>query len=312
MAKSYHSVFRPAAPLVVVIALMASLACGATTEPNAAESTQPATSASTGSIDANRQAPDDQSGSSEQGQSSAGEVVIHLPIVNRDTTLTREDLRVSRGDTVRLVLEADEEGEIHVHGYDLTADVSPGHPGELVFEASTAGAFALNFHVFAAAGGGDNHGAGTPTPVASEEPVSVSITAAPDAQGGVDVQIVTEGFRFAPDRVGQAHTPGAGHAHIYVDGGKLGQVFEREYHIEQLAPGEHEIRVSLNTNDHSELTYAGKKIESSVTVIVPDVGQSAASGEAAHSHGGHDHSHGTAGGREIIAEVHLGNLEVYP
>ena len=238
--------------------------------------------------------------------------MINLPIANRDTTLTRENLRVSRGDTVRLVLEADEEGEIHVHGYDLTAEVSPLHPGELVFEASTAGAFALNFHVFATANADDNHGAGAPALVASEDPVSVSITAEPDAQGGVDVQIVAEGFRFAPDLVDQAHTPGAGHAHIYVDGEKLGRVFESEYRIEQLAPGEHEIRVSLNTNDHSELTYAGKKIESSVTVSVPDVGQADGSGEAAHSHDGHGHSHGTPGEREIIAEVHLGNLEVYP
>ena len=309
----HHSIIQPAAALVVAVALVSTLACGAAAEPNPVEPTEP--SASAVGHQTNEHGNNGQSGPGMPNQSSADGVVINLPIVNRDTTLTREDLRVSQGDTVRLVFEADEEGEIHLHGYDLTAEVSPGHPGELVFEANTAGAFALNFHVFAAADAGtadDHHGADAPALVVSETPVSVAITAEPDAHGGVGVQIVTEGFRFAPELVDQAHTPGAGHAHIYVDGVKLGRVFENEHHIEQLAPGEHEIRVSLNTNDHSELTYAGKKIESAVIVNVPDVGQAGATDQAAHNHDGHGHSHGTPGEREIIAEVHLGNLEVYP
>ena len=174
---------------------------------------------------------------------------------------------------MRLTFTADEPGEIHLHGYDLTAVVSPDQPGELVFDATTAGAFAINFHVFAEEGmetgdsGGDSHhGPGVPDQVVSEMPISVSISAEPDARGGVDVHIATEGFRFAEELVDQAHTPGAGHAHIYVDGVKLGRVFEPQYHIPNLAPGEHEIRVSLNTNDHSELVYDGAKVESTITV----------------------------------------------
>ena len=244
-------------------------------------------------------------------------MVINLPIVNRDTTLTRDDLRVSQGDngSASAFKVRRTEGEIHLHGYDLTAEVAPGHPGELVFKANTAGAFALNFHVFAASDAGmaeDHHGADAPALVVSETPVSVAITAEPDAHGGIDVQIATEGFRFAPELVDQAHAPSAGHAHIYVDGVKLGRVFENQYHIEELAPGEREIRVSLNTNDHSDLVYNGEKVESTVTVTVPDVGQASGTGQPEHSDDGHSHSHGTTGEREIIAEVHLGNLEVYP
>ena len=309
----HHSIIRPAVPLVVAIALVSTLACGVAAEPNPAEPTEP--SASAVGRQTNEHGNNGQSGPGMPNQSSADGVVINLPIVNRDTTLTRDDLRVSQGDTVRLAFEADEEGEIHLHGYDLTAEVAPGHPGELVFEANTAGAFALNFHVFAAADVGaadDHHGADAPALVVSEAPVSVAITAEPDAHGGVDVQIVTDGFRFAPELVDQAHTPGAGHAHIYVDGVKLGRVFESQYHIEELAPGEREIRVSLNTNDHGDLTFNGEKVESTVSVIVPDVGQSGEIGQVEHSDDGHGHSHGTPGEREIIAEVHLGNLEVYP
>ena len=315
----HHSVIRPAVPLVVAIALVSALACGAAAEPNPVEPTEPP--ASGVGRQTNEHGNNSQSGPGMPNQSSADGVVINLPIVNRDTTLTREDLRVSRGDTVRLAFEADEEGEIHLHGYDLTAEVAPGHPGELVFEADTAGAFALNFHVFAAADAepaDGHHDAGAPAPVVSETPVSVAITAEPDAHGGVDVQIVTDGFRFAPKLEDQAHTPGAGHAHIYVDGVKLGRVFENEYRIEELAPGERKIRVSLNTNDHSSLTFNGEKVESTVVVTVPDVGQSSGTGQTEQSGDGHEHnhehghSHGTPGEREVIAEVHLGNLEVYP
>ena len=47
-------------------------------------------------------------------------------------------------------------------------------------------------------------------------------------------------------------------------------------------------------------------------VTIPDVGQGHGDSQAGHSHDGHGHSHGTPGEREIVAEVHLGNLEVYP
>lgn len=243
--------------------------------------------------------------------SAVNTTVINLPIANRSTALARADLRATQGETVRLTVTTDEPGEVHLHGYDLTADVAPGHPGELVFEATTAGAFAINFHVFAAGdmtGSGSDHHASAPKTVASETPISVAITAEPDADGGVDVQIATEGFRFAPDLVDQPHTPGAGHAHIYVDGNKLGRVFESEYHIASLSPGQHEIRVSLNTNDHSELTFNGSRVKATASVNVPDVGQNRGDSHGGQDHG--DHSHGDE--REIVAEVHLGNLEVYP
>ena len=305
MPVTHHRSLRMLAPFVLVtpfvlaMSLVAVLACGAAAEPE-----------TTG--DHNR---DSQSDQGTQIQAAPSESVINLPIAQRSTTLTRDDLRVSQGDTVRLLLESDEEGEVHLHGYNLTADVAPGHPGELVFQAETAGAFALNFHVFGTQDSkpaNGHHGAATPNTVSSETPVSVRITAESDGQAGVNVSIVTEGFRFAPELVDQPHTPGVGHAHIYVDGVKLGRVFDTEYHIDELPPGEHEIRVSLNTNDHSELEYDGKKVESIVTVTVPDVGQADDAADGHQHDDGHGHSHGSPAGREIVAEVHLGNLEVYP
>ncbi len=253
-------------------------------------------------------------GNAETDAVASDAVLIKLPIVGRATTLDREDLRVYQGDTVHLLFTTDELGEIHLHGYDLIAEVSPQRPGELIFEAHTAGAFGINFHVFASESmeigdhmGDDHNGTDAPELVESESPLSVAITAEPDADGGVSVSIITDGFRFAPELVDHAHTEGVGHAHIYVDGEKLARVFEPNYQLDDLAPGDHEIRVSLNSNNHGELVYAGKKLEATATVIVPDVGQG-------HGNHGEDSStaHGHGGDQEVVAEVHLGNLEVYP
>ena len=312
----HHPILRLAMSLAVAVTLLATMACGTAADPDPVAPTEPSASASAGP---GEHGDHDQSGQGQTVQTTPHEAVINLPIVNRDTTLTRDDLRVSQGDNVSIHFTSDEPGEIHLHGYDLTAPVSPGGAGELNFVAKTAGAFAINFHVF----GSDSmesdqvntdhhHSSGVPSEVASELPVSLTVTAEADADGGIDIHIATAGFRFAPEMVDQPHASGSGHAHIYLDGVKLGRVFQPDYHIADAPPGEREVRVTLNTNDHSDLVYNGEKVQSTVTVTVPDVGQGPGDGDSQHDGHDHDHAHGTAGEREVIAEVHLGNLEVYP
>ena len=329
---------RPAICLALALALIALLAtsgCGSAAEPepvaaptasteshtmtgdSGGHQTEQHSSDAAKSHDAN---DSDSSNQTETGAATADAVIIDMTIAGRASNLSRDDLQVKKDDTVNINFTADEEGEIHLHGYDLTAPVSPGTPGTLTFVADTAGAFGINFHVFGGdsierGDSGDSHSHAPDTnQVISDDPVSVNIIAEADTHGGIDVRIEPEGFRFAPDLVDQEHTPGAGHAHIYLDGEKLGRVFESEYHIDAAPPGEHEIRVSLNTNDHSDLVFDGRKVEASATVNVPDVGQGHGDGdrETGHEGDGHDHDAHDHGEREVVAEVHLGNLEVYP
>lgn len=51
------------------------------------------------------------------------------------------DLRVKAGERVRLVVRADAPGEVHVHGYDGSAKVSPSRPATFSFPADRKGAF---------------------------------------------------------------------------------------------------------------------------------------------------------------------------
>jgi hypothetical protein len=47
----------------------------------------------------------------------------------------------TQGDRVRIVVDADVSDEVHLHGYDLMADVTPNHPARIDLVANAAGVF---------------------------------------------------------------------------------------------------------------------------------------------------------------------------
>jgi plastocyanin len=53
---------------------------------------------------------------------------------------------VTAGEQVTLVITSDVADEVHVHGYDLEAELSPGQPTELVFDATIPGVFEVELH----------------------------------------------------------------------------------------------------------------------------------------------------------------------
>ncbi len=52
-----------------------------------------------------------------------------------------QDVEVESGDEVSLLVDSDVDEEIHVHGYDETAEVGPGDPARLEFAADIEGVF---------------------------------------------------------------------------------------------------------------------------------------------------------------------------
>lgn len=61
-----------------------------------------------------------------------------------------QTLRVQQGQTVELRLLSDTAGELHMHGYDLHADVRAGETTQLKFVAEHAGRYEIELH-------GDHH-----------------------------------------------------------------------------------------------------------------------------------------------------------
>ncbi len=121
------------------------------------------------------------------------------------------------------------------------------------------------------ASGSTAHG----TPVEAPEGMSVSLQVIADSVSGYNLRIATQGFRFAPENAGAAHVPGEGHAHLYVNGVKT-RVYSEWFHVDGLAPGTHEVRVTLNANDHSPYASGGVTLEDSLGLQV--AGQGVAEG----------------------------------
>jgi hypothetical protein len=48
---------------------------------------------------------------------------------------------VTQGDRVRILVHADVSDEVHFHGYDLMADVTPDEPAQIDFVANAAGEY---------------------------------------------------------------------------------------------------------------------------------------------------------------------------
>lgn len=89
-----------------------------------------------------------------------------------------------------------------------------------------------------------------------------------DPVAGWNVNVMTTNFNFDATAAGRGNVEGNGHAHIYVNGIKLGRIYGDWHHIADLPKGRHEISVSLYANDHSGLALGGEKITSTTTVIV--------------------------------------------
>ncbi|MCR9198399.1 MAG: hypothetical protein NXI04_07145 [Planctomycetaceae bacterium] len=98
---------------------------------------------------------------------------------------------------------------------------------------------------------------------------TLSLRAEPDSRSGWNLQIITENFRFTPESAGAAAVAGEGHVHLYLDGEKTARVYGPWYHLPPLTSGEHEIRVTLNGNDHTDFCLNGEVIAATVTISSP-------------------------------------------
>ncbi|HUF52643.1 MAG TPA: hypothetical protein VMR52_02565 [Dehalococcoidia bacterium] len=97
---------------------------------------------------------------------------------------------------------------------------------------------------------------------------TVQLVVHEDAKAGWNLQIVTTNWDWAPEHASTDHVAGEGHAHIYVDGVKQGRVYGDWYHLAALDDGDHEVMITLNANDHSDLSYNGTMIAASQMVYV--------------------------------------------
>jgi len=81
---------------------------------------------------------------SETGATTTAETpgAVRVQIEARgDGSASIRRVTIERGQRVTLIVSSDVADEVHVHGYDLMADVAPGSPARISFEASVPGRF---------------------------------------------------------------------------------------------------------------------------------------------------------------------------
>jgi hypothetical protein len=96
----------------------------------------------------------------------------------------------------------------------------------------------------------------------------LTLTIHPDGAQSRNLHIGVTNFAFDPEGVNGPNVPGKGHAHVYVNGIKQARAYGPWVQLYALPKGEHEVRVSLNANDHSALAVEGEPIEATITVVI--------------------------------------------
>jgi FtsP/CotA-like multicopper oxidase with cupredoxin domain len=121
--------------LVGVLAGGLLAGCGGDDDQGAAATTVATTAATSTSAGA--------STSSEATTTTAGfaGVLIEATVTGDKVETASRRVRIDRGQKVRIRVQADRAEEVHLHGYDLSADVAPGRPAVIDFTADAPGVF---------------------------------------------------------------------------------------------------------------------------------------------------------------------------
>lgn len=101
-------------------------------------------------------------------------------------------------------------------------------------------------------------------PAAKAPTLAIAVT--PDPMAGYNLQVITQNFSFAPASAGQENVTGEGHAHVYVNGNKIGRLYGAWMHLDDLPSGAVTVEVTLNANDHRTLAVDGLPISAQQTL----------------------------------------------
>lgn len=99
--------------------------------------------------------------------------------------------------------------------------------------------------------------------------VAIEITSPEDGDtvsSTFDLEVAIDDFTLAPDKVEGANAEGEGHYHVWVDGEYFVAGVAEVTSVAGLEVGEHELMVSLQNNDHTDLVPAVKSEAVTVTV----------------------------------------------
>lgn len=78
--------------------------------------------------------------------------VVRIEIAGNEVQGGVKSIKVTKGDRVRIVVNADAADTLHLHGYDIEKEAQPGKPAVFAFTADIEGVFELESHTAEDAG----------------------------------------------------------------------------------------------------------------------------------------------------------------
>lgn len=94
----------------------------------------------------------------------------------------------------------------------------------------------------------------------------VSLEVRKDKVSGWNITVGTKNFTFSPESVNGPAVQNQGHAHLYVDGKKVGRLYGSHFHLADEPAGHFVVKVTLNADDHSVFALDGNAIQATKMV----------------------------------------------
>lgn len=85
---------------------------------------------------------------------------------------------------------------------------------------------------------------------------------------GSHVVVSAENFIFTLIEDSAAHVANEGHAHVYLNGLKLGRIFEPSFALGPVLEGSYDLKVSLNSNNHRPYINDGLPVSSTLSFFI--------------------------------------------
>lgn len=89
---------------------------------------------------------------------NAAELTFALRIEKGRVPADKRLIRVKQGDFVNLQWSTDRRMSVHLHGYDIEKEVTPGAVTDMTFTARATGRFTIEPHIAKTPSGGHAHG----------------------------------------------------------------------------------------------------------------------------------------------------------
>ena len=169
-------------------------------------------------------------------------------------------------------------GEVEPGEHEIKVSLNANSHGEYTYNGAKVVA---TTHITVQEPSGHSHALET---VEAENHMSVSLRVEQDAIEGGNLYVETDGFTFAPQDAGGSHVAGQGHAHVYVNGVKVGRIYGEALQLGNLAAGENEVQVTLNANNHAAYTIDGEAVKATTVINIEESKGGTGYGAASMSH----------------------------